>query len=78
MDSNRRALALARDRYTQGLIDFLQVLYDERNLFASQEDLENSTTSVSTNLVALYKALGGGWESDYPDVTAGITQASAR
>src|SRR5208283_2014247 len=46
VESNRRALALARDRYTQGLIDFLQVLVDERSLFASQEDLASSTTAV--------------------------------
>jgi len=77
VESNRRALALARDRYTQGLIDFLQVLVDERSLFASQEDLASSTTAVSTNLVALYKALGGGWESDYPDVKARLKEASA-
>jgi outer membrane protein TolC len=59
---NRRALGLARDRYTQGVADFLQVLTAERSLLAAQQDLADSTTNVSTDLVQLYKTLGGGWE----------------
>lgn len=58
---DRRAVALARARYEQGVADFLQVLTAQRALLASEQDLADSTTAVSTNLVALYKALGGGW-----------------
>ncbi len=64
---SRRALELARSRYQQGVADFLQVLDAERNLLSIQQQLADSTTTVSVNLVALYKALGGGWEPDLPE-----------
>ena len=63
---NRRGLALARDRYTQGVVDFLQVLDTQRSLLAAERLYTNSTTEVSTDLVQIYKALGGGWETDFP------------
>ena len=63
---SRRALAIARSRYQQGVADFLQVLDAERNLLSIQQQLAQSTTTVSLNLVALYKALGGGWQTDMP------------
>jgi NodT family efflux transporter outer membrane factor (OMF) lipoprotein len=66
---NRRALALAQSRYQQGVADFLTVLVAETSLLASQQQLADSTTTVSSNLVALYKALGGGWEIDMPEET---------
>ncbi len=64
--ASRRALDLARQRYTRGISSFLDVLDAERTEFAAEQQLNDSTTTVSTNLVALYKALGGGWESTYP------------
>jgi len=67
VEQNRRALDLARSRYTQGVADFLSVLDAERSLLAAEQQLTDSITTVSTNLVQLYKALGGGWESDYPE-----------
>ena len=63
---NQRALGLARQRYTQGVADFLNVLDAERALLQAQLELAESTTTVSQNLVQLYKALGGGWEPTYP------------
>jgi outer membrane protein TolC len=63
---DRRALSLAQSRYQQGVADFLTVLIAETNLLAAQQQLADSTTTVSANLVALYKALGGGWETDLP------------
>jgi NodT family efflux transporter outer membrane factor (OMF) lipoprotein len=66
---NRRALELARARYAQGVSDFLTVLVAEQTLLTNQLLLSDSTTTVSNNLVALYKALGGGWEADLPDAT---------
>ena len=38
----------------------------QRNLLAAEQQLTDSTTAVSTDLVQIYKALGGGWESDFP------------
>jgi outer membrane protein TolC len=63
---NERALSLAQSRYQQGVADFLTVLDAERSLLSAQLQLADSTTTVSSNLVALYKALGGGWETDMP------------
>jgi NodT family efflux transporter outer membrane factor (OMF) lipoprotein len=63
---NHQALDLARARYAQGVADFLTVLVVQRALEDSELLLANSTTTVSNNLVALYKALGGGWETDLP------------
>ena len=54
-------------RYTNGVADFITVLDAQRTLLASQQQLAQSTTSVSTNLIQLYKALGGGWEQTFPN-----------
>ncbi len=59
---NRKAVDLSNQLYAQGTIDFLTVLDAERSLYASQTALAQSKESISTDLVALYKALGGGWE----------------
>jgi outer membrane protein TolC len=42
------------------------VLDTERSLLAAQLQLAQSTTTVSANLVQLYKAIGGGWETSFP------------
>ncbi|WP_428488398.1 efflux transporter outer membrane subunit [Rhodopila sp.] len=62
----RRALDLATMLYTQGLADFLQVLTAQRSLLSEQQQLADSTATVCTDLVALYKALGGGWDAAGP------------
>jgi NodT family efflux transporter outer membrane factor (OMF) lipoprotein len=59
--ANDRALALATDRYTSGLDSFLSVLDAQRALYASQDQLVQSERNVSVALIAVYKALGGGW-----------------
>jgi len=66
MTQSRRAFNLAQDQYRQGLTDFLQVLTAQRTMLAAEQQLSDSTATVSSNLVALYKALGGGWEADLP------------
>jgi outer membrane protein, multidrug efflux system len=68
---NRDALTLARARYASGITNFLDVLDAERNLQQAELALADSTASVSINLVALYKALGGGWEAYVVTSTAG-------
>ena len=62
--ANLKAVDLANQRYTQGLVDFLSVLDAQRSLYASQDALVRSERRISEHLVALYKALGGGWEVD--------------
>jgi multidrug efflux system outer membrane protein len=61
-EANRRAVDLSTLLYTKGLANFLDVLDAQRDLFASQDELAESEQTVSADLVALYKALGGGWE----------------
>ena len=70
VDQNRKAVALSRQRYVQGVADFLNVLEAERSLLQAQLQLSDSGTTMSENLVQLYKALGGGWEQAYPVQTA--------
>ena len=60
--ANQRSVELATRRYNQGVTDFLSVLVAEGSLFASQDALVQSNRNVATDAVALYKALGGGWE----------------
>ena len=61
--ANRRALELANERYRSGLADFLNVLDAQRSLYRAEDQLADSQSSLSVSLVALYKALGGGWEA---------------
>lgn len=64
--ANRRALGLATMLYSEGQVNFLNVLQAQGALYASEDALVRSVGAVSTNLIALYKALGGGWQPE-PD-----------
>lgn len=59
---NKAALEAARQRYTEGAIDFLNVIAAQAQLLQSQNDLADSDTQIAVDLVDLYRALGGGWE----------------
>ena len=59
--ADRTALELAQVQYRAGLADFLTVLDAERTLSGNEDQLAQSQTAVVTGVVALYKALGGGW-----------------
>jgi NodT family efflux transporter outer membrane factor (OMF) lipoprotein len=74
---NQRALGLAQSRYQEGVADFLQVLTAQQNLLSTQQQLALTTTNVSANLVALYKALGGGWETQMPAANDDLTAIGA-
>jgi multidrug efflux system outer membrane protein len=56
------AMGLARQRYESGIDDFLTVLDAQRAELSIQAQLAQSETHTATALVAVYKALGGGWE----------------
>lgn len=62
VEYNQRAFKYALALYTAGLTDFLNVLNTQKTLFTSEIALTESTTTLYTNLIAVYKALGGGWE----------------
>ncbi|MEP7314788.1 MAG: efflux transporter outer membrane subunit, partial [Pseudomonadota bacterium] len=60
-DAGQTAARLARLRFENGAVDFLQVLDAERSLLDAQDQLAQGRTETATSLVAVYKALGGGW-----------------
>jgi NodT family efflux transporter outer membrane factor (OMF) lipoprotein len=62
----QRAALLAQDQYQAGLVDFNNVLDAQRSLLILQDEKARSEGSVTSNLVRLYKALGGGWTSVQP------------
>lgn len=61
--SSRQALELANDLQLRGLIDFFEVLDAQRSQLIAEAALAQSETTLTSQTVALYKALGGGWES---------------
>jgi multidrug efflux system outer membrane protein len=63
VNESRDALELARARYASGVANFIDVLDADRTLQQNQLALAATTTAVSTDLVAIYRALGGGWET---------------
>jgi outer membrane protein TolC len=58
----RRAVALARTQYREGLTDFQAVVDTERTVASLEDELAQSEAAIATSAIALYKALGGGWE----------------
>jgi len=73
-DANERSLELVRTQYMAGLTNFQNVLDTQRSLFDRQDELAASEGLVLQSLIAVYKALGGGWaeDADRPEtLTAG-------
>jgi multidrug efflux system outer membrane protein len=62
------AVRLAQDQYRVGLVDFSNVLDAQRSLLSFQDQLAQSDGAVTSNLIRLYKALGGGWKCTEPDL----------
>jgi outer membrane protein TolC len=76
VEANERSVSLATQLNQAGLVDFLNVLTAEQNLFLSQDQLSQSNQLVSTDLVAVYKALGGGWEvTEQPNPNQAVSTA---
>lgn len=61
------AFAATRSQYQNGVVDYVGVLVAQQALLKDQLALVDSTTDAGTSLVALYKALGGGWDPDTVD-----------
>jgi len=64
----QKTVELAQHKYQAGLTDFSNVLDGQRSLLSFEDQLAQSDGAVTSNLVRLYKALGGGWTSLTPDV----------
>jgi outer membrane protein TolC len=59
--ANRRAFELATERYASGLESYLAVLDAQRSVYAAEDQLVQSERNAAVTLIAVYKALGGGW-----------------
>jgi outer membrane protein, multidrug efflux system len=62
-EQSRRAAELARIRYQEGATGYLELLDAERVQLAAEDALAQSESAIDTRAVALYKALGGGWQA---------------
>lgn len=63
-EAARAAAGLARDKYLGGLQDFSTVLDAQRSQLSFEDQLAQSQGAICTDLVRLYKALGGGWQTE--------------
>ena len=62
LDSAVLTLSLSRNRYKNGLGDFLNVLNAEVTLSMARQNVAQSEVTLFEDLVTLYRALGGGWQ----------------
>ena len=74
--AGERAMDLASGRYGAGLAGFLDVLQGERALCQSRDQLVQSEQRLAVDLVALFKALGGGWDMG-SEVVATVSAGAA-
>jgi NodT family efflux transporter outer membrane factor (OMF) lipoprotein len=61
VSANRIAVELSVKLYTAGQTDFINVLNAQRSLLQSESEFTLSNLALATDMIALYKALGGGW-----------------
>jgi len=61
--SAKRSNEISALRYTEGFSDYQRVLDTQRSLFLQEQRYSVNQASAVSNLVALYRALGGGWEN---------------
>jgi NodT family efflux transporter outer membrane factor (OMF) lipoprotein len=62
-DAAKRSVDLSLYQYQEGLVDYQRVLDSQRTLYSTQDALTRSNSDITVNLINLYKALGGGWET---------------
>jgi len=62
LTASHRAVSLANDRYERGLTDFLNVLDAQRQEYQLEDQYAVAQSATADAFVAVYKALGGGWE----------------
>ncbi|RPI64359.1 MAG: efflux transporter outer membrane subunit, partial [Planctomycetaceae bacterium] len=63
VEANRQATDISMKLFMYGKTDFINVLNAQLALFTSQDQLVQSDRALSTSVVSLYKALGGGWDA---------------
>jgi outer membrane protein, multidrug efflux system len=60
---SRKSLELSTQLYTEGETDYLNVLVAQRSVLSAESALVSNTQSIATDVVALFKAMGGGWSN---------------
>ncbi len=63
VEASKRSTQLSLFQYSEGLVDYQRVLDSQRSLIVIQQQYTRVSGDVATNLIALYKAVGGGWET---------------
>jgi multidrug efflux system outer membrane protein len=76
--ASQDAVRLADMRYGHGLENFLSVLDAQRDAYEAESALVQSRIQVASNLVALFKALGGGWETFEPKTPGEASKVLAK
>lgn len=61
-EASAQAAQFAQQRFNAGLDSFIDYLSADNTLLQSENSLAVSEISSATSLIAIYKALGGGWE----------------
>ena len=78
-DAAERTFRLSADLYESGLVDLQEVLYSQQELYIAIGKYTQSRGNVAINLIALYKALGGGWDPlNPPAIPEKITEQEVR
>ncbi|CDG84153.1 AdeC/AdeK/OprM family multidrug efflux complex outer membrane factor [Janthinobacterium agaricidamnosum] len=76
VEASSKSYAIHEARYKQGADTYLNALIAQRTLYSAQQGLINVRLLKSTNLVTLYKVLGGGWQPEGAAVASNVQGAS--
>lgn len=78
--ASKRSVEIAMTQYREGAVDYQRVLDTQRSLLQSQNSLVQTRSAITTHLIALFKALGGGWELRLaaPPVPAAVREEMRR
>lgn len=60
---SERAATLAKIRYDAGATDYLELLDAQRTQLGAEDQLAEAEAGINLQAIALYKALGGGWQA---------------
>lgn len=71
------AVTIARQQYVSGVTDYLNVLNTQSNLLRAEDEAAQTQSALATDLVSLYKALGGGWTEEIPAASGPATANSS-
>jgi len=70
VEASMKSYTIQDARYKQGAETYLNALIAQRALYTAQQSLITARLAKSTNLVTLYKVLGGGWQPEQTAVAA--------